>query len=442
MARTSSSVTPGDSSVVPGAAARIAASAAAVDRGVLADLERGEVEPERPDLPAQLGDLAAGDAVETVGHERVGDLGQLGLELGGRAVASGQRRRLADERGPRPAQPLGDEPEPLAVRLVGEAPAELAVGLGQVLGVARETRGERPRDPVRRRRRGDRLHQPRRDRLVAAQDVVGVDPQRPESVISAVTPGLPSRSPPIQLPGRRNGPTRGGRVPVRPVSDGRPGARPVGGSRAASSARYSRGMTVNSVASKKAIAVRTSSSGVGLTMRRSDVRHSSVISSRSRRRTSRSSDGVSRGSSSRASRTAQRRRATSVVRRRASVGWAVRTGPDREPRDERVELGVGPPQPAQAGDGVGHRVVEDAVARRALAPAQRPDPTARLGQVDQPEVERERPDDGLGVTEIERPQVLVEPRPLRRVVVAAEGDGPAPDPLDGGEQLRARPAPR
>ena len=57
------------------------------------------------------------------------------------------------------------------------------------------------------------------------------------SVISAVTPGLPSRSPPIQLPTRRNAPTRGGRVPVRPVSEAGPGARPVGGSSAASSAR-------------------------------------------------------------------------------------------------------------------------------------------------------------------------------------------------------------
>ena len=110
-------------------------------------------------------------------------------------------------------------------------------------------------------------------------------------------------------------------------------------------------------------------------------------------------------------------------------------GPDGQPPDERVELGVGPPQPAQPGDGVGDRVVEDAVARRPLAPAQGPDPTARLGQVDQPEVERERPDDRLGVAEIERPQVLVEPRPLGRIVVAAQGDRPAPDALDGGEQL-------
>ena len=152
------------------------------------------------------------------------------------------------------------------------------------------------------------------------------------AVISAVTPGLPSRSPPIHDPGCRNGPTRGGRVPVRPVSAAGPSARPAGGSSAASSARYSRGMTVNRVASKKAIAVRTSSSGVGRTRRRSDVRHSSVISSRRRRRTSRSSDGVRRGSSSRARSIAQRPSATSAVRRRASVGCAVSTGPiERRP---------------------------------------------------------------------------------------------------------------
>ena len=119
-----------------------------VDGRVLADLERGEVEPERADLPAQLGDLAPRDARQTIGHERVLELGELGIELRRRAVAAGQWRRLADERRPRPAQPLGDVAEALAVRLVREAPAELAIGLGQVLGVACQARRERPGDPV------------------------------------------------------------------------------------------------------------------------------------------------------------------------------------------------------------------------------------------------------------------------------------------------------
>ena len=182
--------------------------------------------------------------------------------------------------------------------------------------------------------------------------------------------------------------------------------------------------------------MRTSSSGVGRTIRRSEVRHSSVISSRSRRRTSRSSDGVRRGSSSRASRTAQRPSAT-------SVGPPARLGrvrgqdrADRQPADERVELRVGPAEPAQAGDRIGDRIVEHAIPRRPLAPAQRPHPAARLGQVDQPEIEREGADDGLRGAEVERPQLLVEPGPLERVVVAAEGDRPPPDPLDEREQLR------
>ena len=55
------------------------------------------------------------------------------------------------------------------------------------------------------------------------------------------------------------------------------------------------GTVVNTVSSKNASAVRTSSSGDGADARRSDVRHNSVISSRRRRRTSRSSSGVSRG---------------------------------------------------------------------------------------------------------------------------------------------------
>ena len=52
-----------------------------MDRAVLADLERGEVEAERRELPAEVRDLAPGDRLEAVGDERVLDLGQLGVEL-------------------------------------------------------------------------------------------------------------------------------------------------------------------------------------------------------------------------------------------------------------------------------------------------------------------------------------------------------------------------
>ena len=111
--------------------------------GVLADLERGEVEPERAELPAQVGDLAERDPLEAVGDERVLDLGELGVELGGVGVPAADRRGLPGERGPGPAQPLGDEPEPLPVRLVREAPPEQPVGLGQRLRVAGQAQCQR-----------------------------------------------------------------------------------------------------------------------------------------------------------------------------------------------------------------------------------------------------------------------------------------------------------
>ena len=196
-------------------------------------------------------------------------------------------------------------------------------------------------------------------------------------------------------------------------------------------------MTVNSVASKNAIAVRTSSSGVGETIRRSEVRHSSVISSRSRRRTSRSSNGVNRVSSSRASRIAHaserdERRPAARLRR---VGRQDRG--DRQTTDQRIQLRLRPSQPTQPGDRVRHRVLQHAVARRTLAPAQGADAAARFGQVDEPEVEREGADHGLRRAQVERPQLLVEPRPFQRVIVAAKGDRASPDPLDQGEEFRS-----
>ena len=67
---------------------------------MLADLERREMEPERRELPAQVGDLAPRDPVQAVGDERVLDLGQLGVELVGAGVAAGQRRRPGRSGGP------------------------------------------------------------------------------------------------------------------------------------------------------------------------------------------------------------------------------------------------------------------------------------------------------------------------------------------------------
>ena len=52
-----------------------------VDRRVLADLERREMEPERPELPAQVGDLAPGDSAQTIGDQCVLDLDQFCVEV-------------------------------------------------------------------------------------------------------------------------------------------------------------------------------------------------------------------------------------------------------------------------------------------------------------------------------------------------------------------------
>ena len=150
-----------------------------MDGRVLADLERREVEPERRDLPAEVGDVAPGDPLEAIGEERVLELAQLGLEFGRVGIPPGVGRRLAGQRRPRATQSLGDEPEPLAVRLLGEPPPQLTVGLGQQVGVACEPARERARDAVRGDGRGDRLHQPRGDRLVAMEHVIGVDAQGP-----------------------------------------------------------------------------------------------------------------------------------------------------------------------------------------------------------------------------------------------------------------------
>ncbi len=110
---------------------------------------------------------------------------------------------------------------------------------------------------------------------------------------------------------------------------------------------------------------------------------------------------------------------------------------DRDVRDDRVEVAIAPACASEPPHGVADRVVEDAVTRRPLAPAQRPHAAMRLGQVDEPEVERERADHSLGRPEVETAQLVVQPCPLSWVVVLAQGDRALADPLDQGKQLRA-----
>ena len=144
---------------------------------MLADLERGEMEPERRQLPAQVGDLAPGDARQAIRNERVLDLDQLDIELIRAGVATRQGCGVTGQVGARPAEPLRHEAEALPVGLVGVAPAQLPIEIGQELGVPGEATDEPARHPLGRRDGGDRLGQPGGNGLVPAEDVIGVDPE-------------------------------------------------------------------------------------------------------------------------------------------------------------------------------------------------------------------------------------------------------------------------
>ena len=81
------------------------------------------------------------------------------------------------------------------------------------------------------------------------------------------------------------------------------------------------------------------------------------------------------------------------------------------------------------------RIRRRPIPARSLAAAGRPDPVALLGQVDEPEIEAEGPDDDLGSPGVEPRQLGREGVAVRRVVVAAEPDGGAADALDELEQV-------
>ena len=154
------------------------------------------------------------------------------------------------------------------------------------------------------------------------------------AVISAVTSGLPSRSPPIQLPQSQERPDAR-RPRPGPAAVARPGPARAAGRRV--ERRVERPVQPRDDGEQRLVEERHR--GPDLVERRRarrragrTVRHSSVISSRSRRRISRSSDGRQARVVEPLEQPAQRRSATSIVRRRASVGCAVRTGATAQPR--------------------------------------------------------------------------------------------------------------
>jgi hypothetical protein len=111
---------------------------------------------------------------------------------------------------------------------------------------------------------------------------------------------------------------------------------------------------------------------------------------------------------------------------------------DAQPGEDRLQLGVtAPAVVAEPRDRLRDGIVEVPVARRPLAAPECPDPPARLGQVDQLEVQGEGLDDRFGLAQIEPVEHALEPFALRRVVAAAQGDGRSAQPLDELEQRRA-----
>ena len=99
--------------------------------GVLANLQRGEVEAEGLDLPDEILDLAGSHPIGSVSAKRVLHPAQVGQQLGGRLVATSTDAGTADQPRPRAVDPLADDPERLPVALAAIAPLEIGADPGK-----------------------------------------------------------------------------------------------------------------------------------------------------------------------------------------------------------------------------------------------------------------------------------------------------------------------
>ncbi len=408
-----------------------------MDGRVLPDLERRQVEPERADLPAEVGYLAPGDPREAVRRQRFLEFEELLVQLGGCRVPTRARRRLAGQRGSRPPQPFGHEPEPLPVRLLGESTAELAIGLGELLGIAGEPVRERAGDEVRGGGRGHGLHEPGGHGLVAVQDVVGLDPDRALRDVGGDARVAVAVAPDPAAP-----------VQVRPDAR-RPRPGPAGVRGRARDAAPGRDRVQRPV--EHAVQPRDQRE-----QRPVEERHggSRLIERRGRHRPQvgrppQERDLLAQAAADVAVLRPRQPRVVEPLEEQRAAAQRHERGPaprlrrvrrqderDRERPDERIEVFVGPSLLAELGDGLGQRVVEDAVPGGPLAASQRPHSPARLHQVHQLEVERERRDDRLGRLQVELGEVGVELGALLGIVVLTQRDGPPPDALHEVEDLR------
>jgi hypothetical protein len=81
-------------------------------------------------------------------------------------------------------------------------------------------------------------------------------------------------------------------------------------------------------------------------------------------------------------------------------------------------------------DSLRHGVIQQTVAGRSLAATKGAHPTARLGQVDQLEVQGEGLDDRFCPTEVEGIEIGRLALALERIIAPAQGDRPSSDALD------------
>ena len=146
---------------------------------------------------------------------------------------------------------------------------------------------------------------------------------------------------------------------------------------------------------------RTSSRTVVETVRSSSVPHSSWIAAAILRRDSSSSPGTGRRSSSARSSAKMRASLLSVVRRRASVGWAVMTSSTSASASaSRSSVALVPPSASRA---MASRSEprRGAGASLELARAQAPDPIVVLGEVHERVPARQHPDEQLDLRKVE-----------------------------------------
>ncbi len=125
-----------------------------------------------------------------------------------------------------------------------------------------------------------------------------------------------------------------------------------------------------------------------------------------------------------------------IVRRRASLGWAVKTGQIRRPRQVLGDLVRRHAPVADAAQGRAGALDLGRVVRLSLAGPEGPDAGLLLGEVDQVEIDAEGADQRPQLGQVELTEAVAEPPRLFDRRVGPEPLGRPADLLDQVEGLR------